>query len=645
MRKVFFFTFFTLIFSINTFCQTDTLFIKEVLIHADKIAFIDPGGIRNVQVIQAEDISKLPVATLPELLNYLTATDIRSRGANEVQADVSIDGGSFEQTLILLNGIRVNNPQTGHHNLDIPIEISKVKRIEIMKGSGARLFGPGAFSGVINIITSDYDESFVSVSASGGMYGLIDGNISSNINSKNSNNFFSFNYKQCLGYTTNTDFNVWKGFYRGSFKFKNSSFALQAGYQDKAFGANSFYSFKYPEQYEKTKSGLMAITYSYSKKTNLIINGYLQLHHDRFQLFREDAPVWYINHNYHLTEVKGGSVEMSFYPILGKTNIRGEFYNEIINSNVLGETTSDTIKDIWDKNGFFTNKSSRNTFNVSINQTLSKKRTSFTFGILLNYNNKFGFDFCPGFDFMANISPKLKVFFSANKSLRAPSFTELYYQSPVNRANPELMSEKAYQAEGGLNYKNKGLQINITGFYRYGKNIIDWVKEPDSSIWESSNITELHTWGAEAIININFEDFNIKKCFLQTLRLSYSYIDSYKKSGDLISYYVMDYLKHKLTLSTDVKIYKSLGFNLTLLLQDRNGSYTDFATGGEKSYAVFLVGDAKVFWRPLNFDIFVACNNIFNTRYYDFGNIQMPGAWVTGGIRYLFNFKTKNHGN
>ncbi|MFA5196514.1 MAG: hypothetical protein WC401_12005, partial [Bacteroidales bacterium] len=133
--------------------------------------------------------------------------------------------------------------------------------------------------------------------------------------------------------------------------------------------------------------------------------------------------------------------------------------------------------------------------------------------------------------------------------------------------------------------------------------------------------------------------------FLQTLRLSYSYIDSYKKSGDLISYYVMDYLKHKLTLSTDVKIYKSLGFNLTLLLQDRNGSYTDFATGGEKSYAVFLVGDAKVFWRPLNFDIFVACNNIFNTRYYDFGNIQMPGAWVTGGIRYLFNFKTKNHGN
>ncbi len=627
----------------GAYCQKDTIYIDEVVISSGRLSSLNPEGIRQIQIITREEIDKLPVNNLNDLLEYMTNTDLRKRGADEVQSDVSIRGGSFEQTLILLNGIRMNNPQTGHHNLDIPVELSQVERIEILQGPGARLLGAGTFSGVINIVTAGYKKNHLKLSATGGMFGLYEGAISAAIVSKKTSNFISVSGKNCSGYVKNTDYHIVKAFYCGNYNFNFGNFEFQAGYADKGFGANSFYSAKYPDQYEQTKTGFTSLKYSTGKKINFSVAAYWNRHHDRFELFRNETPAWYKTHNYHLTDVSGAVATLQLHPKIGTTAFRAEYYHEQINSNVLGDKTFDIITDAMDKDGFFIRGAARNNISLSAGQSVNVKKVCISLGVLANYNDKFYFEFCPGLDLSLEIIPTLSWYVAANKSFRMPTFTDLYYKGPTNRANPDLKPEKAYTFESGFKWINKGINANLTGFYRYGKNIIDWVKSPDSTIWLSANLTQLNTWGAEFSFNVDFAAYKIKNNPIKSIKIAYSYINSDKKSGDMVSYYVLDYLKHKLVLDINATIYKKTGISLVFNVSDRNGTFTDFASGNEKEYRPYTVMDAKVYWRPLNFDIYLACNNILDAKYYDFGNIRMPGIWLSGGITYTFNFNKNNH--
>ncbi len=640
------FVFFILLHTISIFNvrgqKNDTVFIDEVIINDTKLSSLNPEGNRVVQVITRDEIEKLPVTNINDLMDYLTSTDLRKRGAADIQSDLSIRGGSFEQTLILLNGIRINNPQTGHHNLDIPVELSQVERVEILEGAAARLFGAGAFCGVINLITEGYKKSFVKLDAAAGMFGLYGGGISTSIITGKTSNFIAFSGKKCSGYITNTDFSTWRAFYNSIFEFKAGTLGIQAGYADKGFGANSFYSAKYPNQYEQTKTGFTSVKFSTTSKNNFSAAVFWNRHHDRFELFREQAPAWYSNHNFHLTDVSGAALQLLLHPQIGSTSIRAEYYHEIIHSNVLGDMTDDTLTDIMDSEGFFTHLARRDNVSISIDQTIHTRKVTFSFGILANYNNRFGFGLCPGMDISVNINKKIKWIASANKSFRMPTFTEIYYKSPTNKANPDILPETAYNMETGIQVRPKGIMTGVTVFYRYGKSIIDWVRQPDSLVWQSANITELHTFGAELIFTINLEEFKIKNNPLQSIRLSYSYLNSSKKSNGLISYYAMDFLKHKLQIDFNIRIYKTIGLSTMLNFSDRNGTYTEYVTGEEKDYNPYAILDAKLYWHPGNFDIYLMCNNILNNKYYDFGNLQMPGIWVSGGINYLFNFNIKN---
>jgi len=125
---------------------------------------------RIVTVLDKQDIQRSAVQSIDQLLDYVAGVDIRQRGVNTTQADISIRGGSFDQVLVLLNGINITDPQTGHFNLDLPINISDVNRIEILQGSASRVLGPNAFSGAINIITDSYDSKKLNAEFTGGSY-------------------------------------------------------------------------------------------------------------------------------------------------------------------------------------------------------------------------------------------------------------------------------------------------------------------------------------------------------------------------------------------------------------------------------------------------------------------------------------------
>lgn len=643
------FLYIAILFSLPSysFAQQDTVLINEVIINDDKPSTFLMSGNRLVQVITKEEVENLPVRSVNDLLEYAINVDVRNRGSDEVQSDISLRGGSVEQTLILLNGVRMNDPQTGHHNMDLPVEISQVERIEILEGSGARQYGANAFCGIINIVTDQPDKSFLNLGVVAGMYDRYEGVLSGGFAAKKSSHFLSVSGKTCSGYTENTDYNVWKGYYSGSFYRSIGTYSFQAGYLDKAFGANSFYTPKYPDQFEHTKTLFTSLQFASSGKVKITPQVYWRRHHDRFELFRyeNETPSWYKNHNYHLTDVLGSNVNVQFNNALGKTGIKAEYYLENILSNVLGKPIDDTITDHLDPSGYFTKSDMRNNVSLSAEHQYIKSSFSFSLGLLANYNEDYGFGIYPGIDLSYEFKPWVKWYFAANKSFRVPTFTDLYYQGPTNKGNPDLQPEKAYSFENGLKFTHNGFFAHIAGFYRLGKDIIDWVKLPDSSKWESANITELDTWGLETSARIPLEELLEKKCPITRIDVSYSFVNSIKNSGPYISYYVMDYIKHKFNIDINVRIYKKIGVNLAFSYSDRNGTYTDYAEGIEKNYEGFTVTDIKLFWRPLNFEMYLSCNNVFDTHYNDFGNINMPGRWILGGLNYKFNFtkKTNKH--
>src|ERR1035437_662256 len=158
------------------FAQTDSTKVSkeynldEVEVSAQRTPVAFSQVARIASVISKEEIEAAPVQSIQDLLEYALSVDVRQRGPNGVQADISVRGGSFDQTLILLNGISISDPQTGHHSLNLPVSLQNIQRIEILEVPAARVFGPNAFSVAITIITTPEGPTQLKVDVSAGQH-------------------------------------------------------------------------------------------------------------------------------------------------------------------------------------------------------------------------------------------------------------------------------------------------------------------------------------------------------------------------------------------------------------------------------------------------------------------------------------------
>jgi len=318
--------------------------LDEIEVSASRAPSVYSEIARVLTVITAKEIEQGPATSLQDLLEQVSSIDVRQRGAGGIQADISIRGGTFDQTLILLNGINITDPQTGHHNLNIPVSLSQIERIEVLKGPAARIYGPNAFSGAINIVTKQNTGNELSALISTGSYGYFNSNLSAGFVTGKMNHLVAGNYKSSKGYINNTDFVVSNLFYSGRLDSEKGKFTLQAGKTDKGFGANSFYTPVYPNQYENIQTLFSSARYDSFTKLNLTPVIYFRRHSDKFMLFRENPPEWYQNHNFHRTDIWGANLNSWFLWQLGKTSFGAEFRSEKILSNVLGEEMESLIR-------------------------------------------------------------------------------------------------------------------------------------------------------------------------------------------------------------------------------------------------------------------------------------------------------------
>jgi len=608
--------------------------LDEVTVSAAKAELTLNQAAKLVTVITKEEIARQPVQSIQDLLKTVAGVDVRQRGGNGVQSDISVRGGTFDQVAILLNGANLSNPQTGHYSFDLPINLSDIERIEIIQGPSSLLYGASAFSGGINIITKKQSDSKAYIDLKGGMHKLFGVEANGSANSGAFYNQLSAGYNSSDGYIYNTDYKVFNSLFQSRFEVEQSKIDLQLGFNDKKYGAGTFYSGAYPDQYDNTQSLFAAIKGETGDKLKFIPQLYWNRHWDTFHLFREgtpNIPSFYKGANHHRSDVFGFNLNLQYKWKPGITNFGGEFRNEGILSNVLGNPMKNP-------DGDYTKSDNRNNISYFLAHTFLLKNLTIDMGVLANYNTALNEDF--GFYPNLNISyyySNLKFYASWNNAMRMPTFTDLYYSDPAQIGNPDLTSEKSSGYEIGGKFSNPNFSFYLTGFYMHGKDVIDWVKTPEETVYQAQNLSTLDKFGIETGFALELN--KLFPCLRNSrLEAGYLFIDQSHESGNLVSNYVLDYLKHKFTARLNHPIYKGISADWSFRWQDRMGGYTkyvNYVKDSEEDYPAYSLLDLKINWKIKNFKVYLSANNLFDISYFDFGNVPQPGFWFSTGISYV----------
>jgi iron complex outermembrane receptor protein len=607
----------------------------DIIIPADTLF----GSPEPAAVLTAQDFSNTSVHSLGDLVAMLPGIDMRTRGGNDVQGDLSLRGGTFDQMVLLLNGVNFTDAQTGHHLLDIPIDIAMVQRIELLSPAQLMARGITAFCGGINIVVSEEYRDHLMAELSGGSHGFFKASL---LGTKTLGPWavtLAGAYNRSDGYMANTDYRHGSLFVQATRHAIRDDWHLQLGGQAKAFGSQAFYSTAYPDQYEATRT-LTASAFNVHRwqKTRLETSLYGRLHRDRFELFRDGyatPPAWYSGHNHHLSSIGGFRSRLSHRAGIGEALLGMELRHEGIRSNVLGNPDNCLLPP-------YTHSAARLSSTLFGGYSVAYKHFNAEVLALGLYNTAFGLNY--GFTASAayRLARQLRLQASLCRTFRMPTFTDLYYQSVNQMANPDLNSEHCLAAELSLRYNSRPLVLQATLYYRDGHDIIDWIRHPDEEVWHAMNHTSVGATGAD--ITFNYQS-------ALPLHLSvgggYSHCHIDRDPGQMISGYALEYLRHKANLYFAISPLPSLRLKADATYRYREGKYTDseghvLTYGGAMllnaaaEYTLSLSGNRdKLHGSQLR--IFVEGHNLLDTPYRDHGGVPQPGRTIVGGVRLSIN--------
>lgn len=582
--------------------DTDLISLKPVVVTASRLAPGFPVSSRVVNVLTRKDLTKLPAGSLQEALRYLPGVDIKSRNPFGVQGDVSIRGSTFSQVLILVDGIRVNDPQTGHHNLNLGVPLDEVERVEVLQGPGAAFYGADAVGGVINIITRKPEKNTVSLKGV-----RLENNAWSGEGSVSlaKTPFFlsgTVSEDSSSGFQHDTDYRVFNAAGKMGWKAEKVEVGISYNYLDKEFGAFDFYTpgLNFPSR-EWNRAHLVS-GYGIFRAKNWTITprAYYRHHFDEFSL-DEERPDYYNNKT--RTDLSGGSISARGELGPGEIALGVEYQEDSIDSNGLGDHGRSWVSGFGEW-GF--SKDSRFFLNAGF-------RLDRYYDYDLEFNPTVGMSFWP--------VNSLNLRISAGRSFRVPSYTELYYNSPANKGNPDLDPEHAWSIETGMDY-NLGTKAayHFTFFYRDETDIIDWVRYPADSYWKVINSGDVEALGLET--GVEFQP-----CAWVSGSIFYDYLDkSVEKEGDYLSKYVLNYPRHQVKIRTEFLLPFGCSMTVSANYQDRVGLDR------------FWVLDGKFSKRFRNFEVFLTGSNLTNESYQEIPGLNEPGRRAGIGIRTFLEF-------
>lgn len=599
-----------ILFTITSAAQERESVIEDVVLQGKFLNLPYKRVNENIIIITKKEIENAPAQSIDEILQHFAGIDIRRRGSNGVQSDISIRGGSFEQTMVLINGIRMNDSQSGHNTLNIPVDISNVERIEVIKGSAAMRFGNSAYAGVINIVTKTSSDETVKISAEGGDFSTYNLGLSATFGREQFSSLFQANSRASQGYRYNTDYKINNVFYQGQYLINDGKINFQAGFSEKKFGANGFYaSPKATEQYEEVQASVISVALQKQMERFAInSNVYWRRGQDMY-LFDRNKPEIYRNH--HLGNNIGGELNGSYQSSLGTTGVGVELRKEFLVSNNNKPERSIGVRDRWITQAF-----------VNHHFSFLDNKLQITPGISWAHFSTAGNFFYPAVDIGFDLNENHKIYGNVARVNRVPSFTELYYISSNEIGNDALKSENALSSEVGYRYQRNNIEAKLSAFMRNSNNAIDWVKFDLNEKWQAENIGKINLKGLELELKHRLNDW-IK------YSVGYTYIDNQLNFSEKVySKYALENLKHQLVGKVENKFLKYFTNELVYRYNERLNSH---------SYHLL---DEKLSFSQPQYSIYLLINNLTNTKYSEMGElvpVPMPGRWFH--IGFTWNIK------
>lgn len=573
--------------------------LDSVTIESTRIDLPFKENSRTISIITAEVIEDSPATNLAELLQQEAGIDIRRQGIYGMQADLYIRGGSFDQTLLLIDGIKVEDPQTGHHTLNIALPLEVIKRIEIIKGPTARIFGQNAFTGAINIVTKTNGDLKNNVGFQLGSYNQqhATATLGKSLDKASVMGHASINSSE--GYRYNTDFQNQNYFLKSSFNTKTTPIDIIATFSERKFGGNQFYAIDAKEQYEETQSSLVGIS-TIIKRGDLKISPqlYWKRNQDMYLYIRNNPSVY---RNLHISNKVGIQINSSYSSSFGVTGFGIDVAKVKMNSNRLGN------RERWMGNFFLEHRFS-----------LLDNKLDVTPGVAVNYFSEFDFNAFPGIDLGYRINDSFRVYANAGYTYRVPTYNDLYYVGRQDIGNENLVPERAISEEIGLKYFGNKLNASVAFFNRDSDNLIDYTKENEDDKWQSNNLKRLNSNGIEAQLSSPFKLGQ----YTQSLSLGYTYLNEdlgTVKSN--FSKYVINSLNQHLTANIKTQFSKNFSQSVVYKFADR--------ANGEN----YSVVDVQLKLMINTLELTLTGNNIFNASYIETGIVPMPKGNVLVGLR------------
>ncbi|MDR1500011.1 MAG: TonB-dependent receptor [Tannerellaceae bacterium] len=580
-----------------------------------------------VTVITREEIERSPIQTVQDILLHSAHIDVVQRGGRGVQADISLRGGTPEQNLILLNGINLSNPHTGHYNLDIPLNPSDIERIEIIHGPSALIYGAGSFSGAINIITKKPASQRLYARAEGGMYRLTSVEARSAAQAGPASYSLSAGFDGSGGYIAGSDYNIYNVLLQTHLDMPaTSTVDIQLGYNDKRYGANTFYSPRYPDQYEHTSALTGSVKAETGHALKFIPSIYWSRHYDMFELNRGSDN----GRNHHRNDAYGANILLMRARPGQATRLALDIRRESIVSSVLGKPMDKPF-------GNYNRADARTIGGMSVEHTVTWKDWMASAGVLVSHTTleRGRYKLYPSLNVVYRPSGEIKLTASWSRSTRLPTFTDLYYTTETHLGDGSLRPESSGSLDLGVRYVTPLSDIHLTGFMLRGSNMIDWVKtDARDDRWASWNLTEVNTTGLETGLVLHPHILIPALGEETVLTIGYTRMRQLSDAKKLISAYALNYLRDKMTVSLVHPLPHGLSAAWYFRLQKRMGTYEKFE-GGEKTsdapYPAFSTVDLKLSYRFRSLTVYLNLNNLYNTHYFDRGNIPQPGFCLTIG--------------
>jgi len=628
-----------------SFAQENEIELDPVTVTSSLLLTQSSKTGRNILVIKGDQFLNLPINSIDELLRYVPGMEVQARGPMGTQSDFVLRGGTFQQVLVIVDGIRVNDPNTGHFSSYIPIAPGEIDRIEILKGGSSAIYGSDAVGGVIHIITKSFnarpekkikqfasqlavgENDLININAGGfysdGKTAIAGGILSNNTQGEKLRGINGYYHLNTLSFSLQHHIN------------DNWHVALRSAYDNRDFAAQNFYTgIKLDTASEKVKTFWNQFRIAFQKNKNKVsIDAGYKTVNDEFLL----NPSGIANSNKSKLWQVLGLYEHHFSTQAILTS-GGQIQQRKIRSNDRGDHN---VKQLA---GF-----------ASLQQFIGE---SFTMNpaIRVDWNELGGTELVPQLNLSYRIA-YIQLRGSIGKTIRYADFTEQYnnYNKPPfvrsgNRiGNPDLTAERSVSYEAGVDaFINNNLKIGTSFFQRDYDELIDYVLTPYDQIPRRSNlavggnfffaknIAQVKTTGFETDLQLTKKISDHQSI---NTNLGLVWLDS--KSGETApSLYISSHADFLTNFSIHYSV-RSFSVGVNGLYKKRKPNFQNetasiiFANLSEDYFVTNVKAEILVYKKLIS--VFAQVDNLFDEKYSDLLGAKMPGRWVMGGIKISLN--------